>query len=96
MGAITTLGEAWRAGWQITARCDENRLTWLRPAQPCHWQRSLDMVTLVATRGAAFPLNLVASRMRCPNCGSRKVTVLFHVPGANVRATGATGDAAHG
>jgi len=81
---IETLGEAWRASWQITARCDENRLTWLR-TNTCSWQRPLDMVTLVATRGDSFPLSLVASRLRCPQCGSRKVSALFHVPGQLVR-----------
>jgi hypothetical protein len=33
------------------------------------------------------PLTLVSSRLRCPNCGGRKITVLFHVPGANARGT---------
>ena len=70
----------------MTARCDENRLSWAPKRQPCEWQRPLDMVTLVATRGAAFPLALVSSRLRCPNCGSHKITVLFHVPGASARA----------
>ena len=71
----------------MTARCDENRLNWARPVQLCEWQRPLDVMTFVATRGAAFPLALVASRLRCPNCGSRKVTVLFHVPGAYASGT---------
>ena len=85
--AIETLGQAWRAGWQITARCDESRLAWMQKIQPCTWQRPLDVMTLVATRGDAFPLTMVASRLRCPNCGGRKITVLFHVPGANASGT---------
>lgn len=87
MASVTTLGEAWHAGWQITTRCDENRLAWMRKVQPCTWQRPLDMMTLVASRGMAFPLTLVSSRLRCPNCGSRKITVLFHVPGGSARGT---------
>ena len=84
--AIETLGEAWRASWQITARCDEGRARAWFNRTPCGWQRSLDMVTLVASRGEAFPLPLIASRLRCPVCGSRQITVLFHVPGATARS----------
>jgi hypothetical protein len=87
MSSVKTIGEAWHAGWQMTARCDESRLNWARPVQPCEWQRPLDVMTFVATRGTAFPLTLVSSRLRCPNCGSRKITVLFHVPGANAVGT---------
>ena len=82
MAILATLGEAWRASWQITARCDEDRRSWATRGQPCSWQRSLDMVTLVATRGDGFPLTLLSSRLRCPVCGSRKVTVFFHLPGS--------------
>jgi hypothetical protein len=32
------------------------------------------------TRGEAFPLDLLENRLRCPRCGSRRVTVLFQVP----------------
>jgi hypothetical protein len=67
MCEVQTLGEAWHAGWQITARCDEERRSWGKWHQPCVWQRPLDMVTLVATRGQDFPLKLVASRLRCPS-----------------------------
>ncbi len=80
MSTVSTLGEAWRAGWQITARCTENQRTWGSWDKKCPWQRSLDMVTLMATRGEGFPLTLLASRLRCPTCGNRKVTVLFHLP----------------
>ena len=39
------------------------------------------MKTLIWTRGANFPLKLLESRIRCPNCGKLGVTVLFAVPG---------------
>ena len=48
----------------------------------------LDMKTLVWTRREAFPLKLLESRMRCPRCGSRKVTVLFEVPNQPKSAAG--------
>jgi hypothetical protein len=45
-------------------------------------QRTLvaETVSLVASRGEAFPLPLLASRLRCPECGSRQIMVLFHPP----------------
>jgi hypothetical protein len=46
----------------------------------CNTTADLDVHTLVWTRGEAFPFNLLDSRMRCPRCGSRRVTVLFEVP----------------
>ncbi|WP_234823080.1 hypothetical protein [Ensifer adhaerens] len=38
------------------------------------------MLTLVTTRGRDFPLALLASRLRCPRCGSRLVSVAFIPP----------------
>jgi hypothetical protein len=39
------------------------------------------MDTLVWTRGRAFPLSWLQLRLRCPQCGSRHVTIAFVVPG---------------
>lgn len=86
MATFETLGEAWRAGWQITARCEERRMTWGSWDRCCTWQRPLDMVTLVASRGDAFPLALLSSRLRCPACGGRKIRVLFYLPGSSAEA----------
>jgi hypothetical protein len=38
------------------------------------------MRTLVWTRGELFPLDPLESRLKCPRCGSRRVTVMFEVP----------------
>ncbi len=38
------------------------------------------METLVWTRGRAFPLSRLESRLRCPRCGSRNVVVLYRPP----------------
>jgi hypothetical protein len=38
------------------------------------------MATLVATRGRDFPPAGLESRLRCPRCGSRQITVMFEVP----------------
>jgi hypothetical protein len=71
--SVHTLGEAWKLG---------------RRAIGCDTSADLDMKTLVWTRGEAFPLELLESRMRCPRCGSRKVTVLFEVPNQPKSAAG--------
>jgi hypothetical protein len=39
------------------------------------------MKTLVWTRGETMSLDLLADRLRCPNCGNRKIQVYFEVPG---------------
>jgi hypothetical protein len=38
------------------------------------------MKTLVWTRGEAFPLDQLATDLKCPRCGNRKVQVVFEVP----------------
>lgn len=60
-----------------------------RLRRQCIWSYDLDMLTLVATRGMDFPLSMVASRLRCPRCGSRSVTVVFMPPSEGDRRTGA-------
>jgi hypothetical protein len=87
--SIHTLGEAWRLGWRVRVRC-----LWGHCPGPsartieCDTSADLDMKTLVWTRGEAFPLDLLESRMRCPRCGSRRVTVLFEVPNEPKSAEG--------
>jgi predicted RNA-binding Zn-ribbon protein involved in translation (DUF1610 family) len=46
--------------------------------------RMMAVETLVCTRGRAFPLSRLASRMMCPNCGERNVWLTFEVPGSAV------------
>jgi DNA-directed RNA polymerase subunit RPC12/RpoP len=41
----------------------------------------LDLKTLVWTRGEQFPLDQLGSRLKCPRCGSRRVTLVFENPG---------------
>lgn len=40
----------------------------------------LDMETLVWTRGRAFPLAWLQERLRCPTCGSRRITIAYILP----------------
>jgi hypothetical protein len=46
----------------------------------CDTAIELDMTTLIWTRGEAFPINQLASRLKCPKCGFMKVRVYFDVP----------------
>ena len=42
--------------------------------------KQLDLETLVCTRGLNFPLSRLESRLMCPACGNRRVTVVFEPP----------------
>jgi DNA-directed RNA polymerase subunit RPC12/RpoP len=78
--AVETLGEAYALGWRITARCAEGKQEGMHRFRECVYRAELDLQTLVWTRGRAFPLSRLESRLRCPRCGSRRVTILFQVP----------------
>ena len=43
----------------------------------CVYRKQLDLETLVCTRGPNFPLSQLESRLMCPACGNRRVTVVF-------------------
>lgn len=81
--SVNTLGEAWKLGWRVRARC-----YWTEPGRKgrtryvwCDTIIELDMTTLIWTRGEAFPINLLAQRLRCPKCGRLdSVRVFFDVP----------------
>jgi hypothetical protein len=78
--AVETLGEAFEQGWRVTARCAHGKIDNRTSARDCAFRTELDMPTLVWTRGRAFPLSRLESRLRCPRCGSRHVVVLFEPP----------------
>ena len=40
----------------------------------------MDLHTLISTRGGAFLLTSLEARLKCPMCGSRRVSVIFDVP----------------
>jgi hypothetical protein len=46
----------------------------------CDTNTDLDMKTLVWTRGESFPLDQLATRLKCPRCGNRNIQVVFDVP----------------
>jgi hypothetical protein len=75
--AVETLGEAWQLGWRITARCAFGNNDGMRSIRSCIYQYDLDLKTLIWTRGAAYPLSDLSSRLKCPSCG---VALVFHMP----------------
>jgi hypothetical protein len=85
--AVETLGEAYQLGWQLTARCAFGSRDGMKSIRECKYRAPLDMQTLVWTREPNFPLSRLESRLMCPQCGSRRVAVLFQVPPQAGRAT---------
>ena len=77
---VETLGEALDAGWQLTVRCAWGKRDGMKTVRACIARYKLDLPTLVWTRGRAFPLSSLESRLKCPRCGSRRVVVLFEPP----------------
>lgn len=76
----STLGEAHDLGWCIRARCAFGKRAGLKSIRECVHSYELDLATLLWTRGRAFPLGMLASRLKCPRCGSRRVAVYFEPP----------------
>ena len=82
MAVIQTLGEAFSAGLGVRMRCGRSDHRGIVRVARCGFETELSMETLTATRGRAFPLARLASRLKCPNCGDGNIQVLFDVPGS--------------
>jgi hypothetical protein len=55
-----------------------------KSSRECTYRKELDMETLVCTRGRAFPLSRLESRLRCPGCGGRNLVVLYQPPASTI------------
>lgn len=77
---VETLGEAYSFGWRVTVRCAWGKREAMKTRRECTYGAELDLQTLVWTRGAAYPLARLESRLKCPRCGSRRVRLAFIVP----------------
>jgi hypothetical protein len=62
---------------RITVRCAFGNSDGMRSIRSCIYQYDLDLRTLIWTRGASFPLSNLATRLKCPSCGSRRVALVF-------------------
>jgi hypothetical protein len=78
--SVETIGEAYQLGWRIHVRCAWGRQEAMKRVRECLGKGELDLRTLIWTRGAAFPISSLESRLKCPLCGSRRVAVIFDVP----------------
>ena len=77
---VETLGEARDLRWRITARCAWGKRDSMKSIKECVYRYDLNMETLIWTRGAQFPLSNLATRLKCPRCGSRQIALLFDIP----------------
>ena len=77
---VETLGVARFLGWRVHMRCANGYREGTRSMRKCVYRKQLDLETLVATRGPNFPLSRLESRLMCPACGNRRVTVVFEPP----------------
>jgi hypothetical protein len=84
---ISTLGEALDHGWRIHVRCAYGRRDGMKSVRGCVSSIALDLPSVVWTRGRDFPITKLDTRMKCPRCGSRRVTVLLEPPNAPTRQT---------
>ena len=85
---VDTLGVAPSLGWKVHMRCASGYRLKMRSMRRCVYRRTLDLETLVATRGPNFPLGRSEGRLMCPACGNRRVTVVFEPPSNAARMGG--------
>ena len=62
----------------------------MKRIRECVYRKQLDLDTLVCTRGPNFELSRLESRLMCPQCGGRRIAVMFEPPAEadRVKATG--------
>jgi hypothetical protein len=53
----------------------------MKSIRECVSRYDLDLNALIWTRGAAFPISMLAERLKCPRCWSRRVALMFSLPG---------------
>ena len=77
MKPIVTLGQAYEAGWRINARCAHGPMRGMKRMPECLIRVELDLDTLIWTLGQDLALERLESELKCPNCWSRRVAILF-------------------
>jgi hypothetical protein len=78
---ISTLGEAADAGWRLRLYCRGHKGDAMKKHRSCIEQIDADLPTLIWTRGRACPISALSGRLRCPRCGSLRVTFAFDTSG---------------
>ena len=77
---IETLGDALNYGWKLHVRCAWGKRDAMKSTRECVYSYEVDVEMLVLTRGRGFPITRLDSRLRCPRCGSRRISINFIVP----------------
>lgn len=86
---VETLGDAFTHNWRITARCAGSVADDRTHTRPCVYREELDLHTLVWARDRNFPLARPENRHMCPQCGNRRVVLVFQPPAEPQRAQAA-------
>lgn len=76
---IETLGDAFNNGVGVSIYCAEVP-EGMKRRRACTFSAKLDMMSLVATRGRAFPMARLRERLRCPRCGGTRIRVFYEFP----------------
>jgi hypothetical protein len=77
---VDTLSIARSLCWKVHVRCADGYREGTKSMRWCVYRKQLDLETLDSARGPNFPLSRLESRLMCPACGSRRVTVVFEPP----------------
>ena len=85
---VETLGTARSLGWKAPMRRPQGYREGTKPMRRRLYRKQLDLDTLVCMRGPNFPLSRLESRLMCPACGSRGITVVFEPPSNSQVVTG--------
>lgn len=89
---IETLGDAFAHSAKVWIACAWGPVTHgYQRKRECKYRYTLDLETLLITRGRGFPAARLAERVRCPRCGSRDMRVIWEYPpvtGANSARAG--------
>jgi hypothetical protein len=56
----------------------------MKSIRECKARVEIDLETLIWTRGEKFPISMRESRLKCSRCGSRRVVLMFGLPGQPV------------
>lgn len=75
------LGQAVESGWTLQLTC-ERRREGLKSVKPCQGASHIDLPTLLAALDPMTPLRDLPKLVRCPKCGSRRVSLNWQQRGA--------------
>ena len=76
---VESLGEASDAGWRLKVRCAYHR-DGRKAVKPCIGLAELSLQTMLWTHGGGCPITYLHGRLRCPECGSTSVMLMWTSP----------------